>query len=216
MCGICGKLTAGTPVDPSLIEEMCIRMTHRGPDDQGAYVDGCVGLGNRRLSIQDLSPAGHMPMSDGAGKVWITYTGEVYNFPELRGELVSKGHSFRSGTDTEVVLRAYQEWGPACLNRFNGMFAFAIWDTEKQQLFLARDRMGIKPLYYSFNGATLLFASETKVLLADGEMGRDIDPRGLVNYFTFGHAVAPDTIFQSVKKLLPGYYMTGKELLEPV
>jgi asparagine synthase (glutamine-hydrolysing) len=207
MCGICGKLSTKGPVDPSLMEEMCVRMAHRGPDDQGIYVSDSLGLGNRRLAIQDLSPAGHMPMSNNTGSVWITYNGEVYNFRELRNELQAKGHQFRSGTDTEVVLRAYLEWGPRCLERFNGIFAFAIWDTGKQQLFLARDRMGIKPLYYSFNGSTFSFASETKVLLADMDISREIDPQGLVNYFTFGHAVAPDTIFQEVKKLLPGHYM---------
>src|SRR5918992_501186 len=206
MCGICGKLSAENPVSSGLIQEMCDLIAHRGPNDQGIYVDDCMGLGNRRLAIQDLTSAGHMPMSDSDGKIWITYNGEVYNFRELREELRQKGYSFQSGTDTEVVLYSYQKWGPSCLHRFNGMFAFAIWDLEKQQLFLARDRMGIKPLYCSYDHTALVFASEAKAILADPTVKRELHPRGLVNYFTFGHAVAPDTIFHNVKKLLPGHY----------
>lgn len=206
MCGICGKLSSDNPVSPELIQSMCDLTAHRGPDDQGVYVNDRVGLGSRRLAIQDLTAAGHMPMSDPSEKVWLSYNGEVYNFKELREELSAKGYQFRSGTDTEVVLYSYLEWGPACLNRFNGMFALAIWDSIKQQLFLARDRMGIKPLYYALDHTALVFASEPKAILADSNVKRKLHPRGMVNYFTFGHAVAPDTMFGSIKKLLPGHY----------
>ncbi|MFQ5873793.1 MAG: asparagine synthetase B family protein, partial [Dehalococcoidia bacterium] len=185
-------------------------MAHRGPDDQGTYVAPGIGLGNRRLAILDLSTAGHQPMSTPGSGLWITYNGEIYNHRELREELERCGHQFRSKTDTEVVLAAYQNWGPACLNKFNGMFAIGIWDARHRRLFLARDRIGIKPLYYYFDGYTLLFASEMKAILADPLVPRQLNPKGVANYFTFGHSVAPDTIFHNIKKVPPGHYLMCK------
>jgi len=207
MCGICGKFDVKKRVERSLIEKMCASISHRGPDDQGVYLGSSIGLGNRRLSIIDLSAAGHMPMSTTSGKLWITYNGEVYNHRELRTELQGYGYRFRSHTDTEVLLYAYHKWGPDCLSRFNGMFALAIWDEEKQQLFLARDRLGIKPLYYYFDGARIVFASEIKAILQDYGVSRELSQEGIINYFTFGHSMAPRTIFKNIHKLLPGHYL---------
>ncbi len=207
MCGICGKFDITERVERSLLEEMCASISHRGPDDQGVYLGSSIGLGNRRLSIIDLSPAGHMPMSTDSGKSWITYNGEVYNYRELRAELEKYGYRFRSNTDTEVVLNAYHKWGPDCLSRFNGMFALAIWDEEEQKLFLARDRLGIKPLYYYYDGARIIFASEIKAILQDHKVPRELSQEGIINYFTFGHSMAPRTIFKNIHKLLPGHYM---------
>ncbi len=183
-------------------------MAHRGPNDQGVYIGAHIGLGNRRLAIIDLSAAGHMPMSTESGKQWITYNGEVYNFKELRAELQSCGYRFRSNSDTEVVLYAYDKWGPDCVLRFNGMFALAIWDEVERRLFLARDRIGIKPLYYYFNGNAITFASEIKSILQDRRIPRELSQEGITNYFTYGHSVAPRTIFKNINKLLPGHHLT--------
>jgi asparagine synthase (glutamine-hydrolysing) len=207
MCGICGKLDVKERVERPLIEEMCSSIGHRGPDDQGVYLGTSIGLGNRRLAIIDLSEAGHMPMSTASGKLWITYNGEVYNHRELRTELQGYGYRFRSRADSEVVLYAYHKWGPDCLRRFNGMFALAIWDEEERRLFLARDRLGIKPVYYYFDGTRIIFASEIKAILQDHEVSRELSPEGITNYFTFGHSMAPRTIFKNIHKLLPGHYL---------
>ncbi len=208
MCGICGKLSLKGGIERPLIEKMCASLAHRGPDDQGVYTGTCVGLGNRRLAVIDLSTAGHMPMSTDSGKRWITYNGEVYNFKEIRTELEGYGYRFRSHTDTEVVLYAYDKWGADCLYRFNGMFALAIWDEERRQLFLARDRLGIKPLYYYCDPDKIIFASEIKAILQDPDISREISSEGMINYFTFGHSMAPRTIFKNIYKLLPGHYLT--------
>jgi asparagine synthase (glutamine-hydrolysing) len=208
MCGICGKLDIKGKVERSLIEKMCEVITHRGPDDQGIYVDTSIGLGNRRLAIIDLSSAGHMPMSTPSGNLWITYNGEIYNFKEIRQQLQDCGYSFHSNTDTEVALYAYHKWGPDCLHRFNGMFALAIWDVEKKLVFLARDRLGIKPLYYYYDGTRIIFASEIKAILQDSSVSRELSREGIINYFTFGHSIAPRTIFKNIYKLLPGHYLT--------
>jgi asparagine synthase (glutamine-hydrolysing) len=149
MCGIVGVVDLeGRAVSPALVKRMTDTIAHRGPDGEGQYVDPPIGLGHRRLAIIDLSDAGSQPMADTESQIFIIYNGEVYNFPELRKELEARGHRFRSATDTEVVLNAYKEWGESCVTRFNGMFAFAVWDTQKQKLTLARDRYGVKPLYY--------------------------------------------------------------------
>lgn len=208
MCGICGKFDVKERVDRSLIDGMCDTLAHRGPDDLGVYTGSMVGLGNRRLAIIDLSTAGHMPMSTVSGKLWITYNGEVYNYRELRAELQGYGYRFRSNTDTEVVLYAYDKWGPDCLHRFDGMFAIAIWDEEERRLFLARDRLGIKPLYYYFDGARIIFASEIKAILQDPAVSKELNPEGILNYFTFGHSMAPRTIFKNIYKLPPGNHLT--------
>jgi len=175
MCGICGQLNFnGKSIQKDVIKRMCRKMAHRGPDDEGYYIRGSVGLGHRRLAIIDLSPAGHQPMSNQDRTVWIVYNGEVYNFPKLRKELESKGYRFRSNTDTEVILYLYEELEEECLEKLNGMFAFAIWDERKRKLFLARDRLGIKPLYYYLDSEKLLFASEVRALLESGLMPKKL------------------------------------------
>ena len=208
MCGICG--TAGF-ADESLLARMTDLMTHRGPDDGGVYVspDRLFGLGNRRLSIIDLSSAGHMPMSNEDGKIWITYNGEIYNFPILRAELEAFGHNFRSHTDSEVLIHGYEQWGIDLLKRLNGMFAFAVLDLRLRpaKLVLARDRFGIKPLYYIHMGDRLLFASEIKSILAAPEVAREVDFGSLHRYLAFLWTPGPTTLFKGVYKLPPGHYM---------
>ena len=200
MCGICGIFNLnGEPVSPVDLRKMTDAIAHRGPDGEGFYTDSFIGLGHRRLAIIDLSPAGHQPMLTQDGQFAIIYNGEVYNFQELRAELESLGYQFRSRTDTEVVLNAYAEWGTECLNRFNGMFAFAIWDKTRQQLFLARDRYGIKPLYYSFQENRFMFASEQKAILALPAVRREIDLEALLEYFTFQNIFTDKTLLKGIR-----------------
>jgi asparagine synthase (glutamine-hydrolysing) len=207
MCGIAGVLSRnGAPVSEQLVAAMTRVIAHRGPDDEGVWVEGPAGLGNRRLAIIDLSRAGHQPMSDETGLV-ITYNGELYNFRELRGELERLGHRFRSQTDTEVVLRAYREWGSSCLDRFNGMFGFAIWDARKRELFLARDRYGIKPLYYASAGDDFVFGSEIKSLLKHPGLRVSVSLPHLLEYFTFQNVFSDGTLFEGVRLLRPGHFM---------
>lgn len=211
MCGIVGVYNLEErSIDPSLIQRMIDVLEHRGPDDKGIFCHNQVALGHCRLSIIDLSEAGHQPMSNEEGTIWIVHNGEIYNFQELRKTLKNLGYRFKSKTDTEVILHSYQEWGTNCLEKFNGMFAFAIWDKKKQQLFLARDRLGEKPLYYYFDQEKFVFASEIKAILKDNSIQRGLDSQGIVNYFTFGHSIAPDTIYKGIKKLLPGHYLILK------
>jgi asparagine synthase (glutamine-hydrolysing) len=202
MCGICGS--AGF-VDREALERMTDALVHRGPDDGGVYVDAAagIGLGNRRLSILDLSPNGHMPMTSAQTGVTLTYNGEVYNFRALRRELAARGHSFVSGTDTEVILRGYEEWGRGVLPRLNGIFALAIWDPRAGELAVARDRFGVKPLYYTVDGAALTFASEVKALIAGGYRPQGLDPAALHRYLAYLWVPAPRTLFPGVKKLEP-------------
>jgi len=178
-----------------------------GPDGQGISVHGPIGLGHRRLAILDLTPAGRQPMETAEGRFAISYNGEVYNFRELRGQLASLGHAFRSQTDTEVVLHAFAEWGPDCLRRFNGMFAFAVWDRERRALFLARDRYGIKPLHYARCRNAFLFASELKGLFAHPNCRPEIDPAALVEYLTFQNLLADRSLFRDVRLLPAGCWM---------
>jgi len=225
MCGICGIFNyAGTSfeITEDLIIEMRDTMIHRGPDDAGVYVsnDRRLGLGFRRLSIIDLSPAGHQPMCNEDGTIWITLNGEIYNYQELREELKGRGHRFKSRTDTEVVIHLYEEHGKDLVHKLRGMFAFAVWDNRKRQLLLARDRMGIKPLYYTLHpstvsGATsghsdgqLIFASEIKAILKHPSISREIDKEAFYHYLTFVTTPAPMTMFQGINKLPPGYLMT--------
>lgn len=206
MCGIAGIIGSR---DRDSIDAMVAAMRHRGPDDAGTWADDAahVMLGNRRLAIQDLSPAGHMPMSDGTR--WITYNGEVYNFPTLRTALEQNGHTFRSGSDTEVILAAYREWGTDCLHHLRGMFAFAIYDptVEDGRLFLARDHFGIKPLYWSRQDHTFVFASEIRAVLASGLVRRQINLAAVWDYLSFGSVIPPETIISDVFALLPGHAM---------
>jgi len=206
MCGISGTFGLA---DESVIHAMTEAMAHRGPDDQGIYLDpaGKVALGHRRLSIIDLSAAGHQPMSYDNERYWITYNGEIYNYREIRADLENRGHRFNSATDTEVILAAYAQWGASCLDRLRGMFAFAIWDSHQQELFLARDRFGIKPLLYAQSGDIFLFASEIKALLASGLVSRQVDRQAIWDYLSFGSIPQPRTILTQVKFLLPGHYM---------
>lgn len=221
MCGIAGFIAHS---DFDVFENNLITaretMSHRGPDDAGSYFDRTqgIGLAHRRLSIIDLSEAGHQPMSNHEGSLHIVYNGEIYNFMQVRRTLVNRGHRFLSSTDTEVLLNAYQQWGAACLERFSGMFALAIWDSRRQELFLARDRMGIKPLYYYHKNNTLLFASELKALMAFKAFPRLIDDGALCSYLHYQYIPAPQTIFQDTYKLLPGSYMLyqgAEPVIEP-
>jgi len=203
MCGVTGVLNLdGEPVSRVILHKMADAIAHRGPDGEGFYVEGPVGLGHRRLSIIDLSAAGHQPMASRDQQVVISYNGEVYNFQELRVELESLGHQFRSATDSEVVLNAWVEWGAGCVRRFNGMFAFAVWDKREQSLFLVRDRYGIKPMYYACFGRTFLFGSEQKAILEHPSVTRTLDGKALLEYFTFQNIFTDRTLLRGVK-LLP-------------
>ena len=208
MCGITGVLHFnGEPVSPVILRRMTDAVAHRGPDGEGHFIDGPAGLGHRRLSIIDLSPAGRQPMATPDGRYTITYNGEVYNFQELRVELESLGRRFHSRTDSEVVLKAYAEWGEQALLRFNGMFAFAIWDSFKQELVLARDRFGIKPLYYAVCGDKVLFGSEIKAIIANPAYRTAPDFEGLVEYFTFQNFFTDRTLFKDVRLLPAGTFL---------
>ena len=208
MCGIFGIVGSA---DASVGQRVATCLHHRGPDDHGVWVNATgapITLVNTRLSIIDLSPAGHMPMGSDDGAVWITYNGEMYVFAELRSELEARGHVFHSHTDTEVILHAYEQWGEDCLARFRGMFAFVIWDSRRQRLLAARDRLGIKPLYYAQAGDKLLLGSELKAFLATGLIRADLDLEALHHYLTFYSVPAPLTMLCGVRALLPGHYLT--------
>lgn len=211
MCGIAGIVQLGggaASVNREHLEAMCRALAHRGPDDQGVHVDGGVGLGNRRLAVIDPSPAGHQPLSNEDGTVWITYNGEVYNFPELREELARAGHVFRSDTDTETLVHGYEEHGVGVLEQLNGMFGLALWDAPRRRLVLARDGAGKKPLYYYRDGHRLLFASELRALLAGApDLDLTIDRAALHQYLIFGDFPAPVTPFERVRKLRAGEHL---------
>lgn len=204
MCGIAGIVGA---VQPGAVERMISVMQHRGPDGHGAYVDAVGGcqLGHARLAIIDTSSAAAQPMQY-AGRFWITYNGEVYNYRELRAELEGHGRAFMTHSDTEVVLAAYAEWGAGCVSRLSGMFAFAIWDSRRQELFLARDRLGIKPLYVTSAPGPFLFASELRGLLASGSVKRTADGRAICDFLSLGAVPQPRTILADVQMLLPGHH----------
>jgi asparagine synthase (glutamine-hydrolysing) len=211
MCGIAGLIRAVTPAGARPLVEVARSMAgvliHRGPDDAGAWEspDGSIALAHRRLSILDLSPLGRNPMPWDGGRLWITFNGEVYNFVELRAELEREGCTFRSRTDTEVILAAYDRWGTACVQRLAGMFAFALWDEPRARLWLVRDRLGKKPLYYSERDGALAFASELKALLADPSFPRGIDRQAVALYLRYGHVPAPLSIYAAARKLPPGH-----------
>lgn len=214
MCGIAGIYNYGSEqrVSEAQLRRMADTIRYRGPDDEGYYVapNGRLGLAHRRLSIIDLSAAGQQPMTNADRTQWITYNGEVYNYLELRTELVAQGYRFGNHTDSEVVLNLYDRYGPASLDRLNGMFAFAIWDERRQQLFIARDRFGVKPLYYFDDGQTFAFASEIKALLSLPQIKAKagINPAALVDYANFQYCLGDKTFFQHIKKLEPGCYLT--------
>lgn len=209
MCGIVGLVNNNKEIDEKLLSRMTEMLIHRGPDDSGLWIspDRKIGLGHRRLSIIDLSEAGREPMSDENGKFYIVYNGEIYNYMEIRKELIGKGYRFKSETDTEVILNAYKAWGTNCLARLNGMFAFGIYDAEKKKIFIARDRIGKKPLYWSQYKGKFAFASELKSILSDTEFPKDIDYRALNYYLTFGYIFRDLTIFEHARKLPPAHMM---------
>ena len=207
MCGIAGSLHMhGGVADPLRLQAMIAAIRYRGPDDTGIYSDGPVGLAHARLSIIDLA-GGHQPMAIANDSLWITFNGEIFNYIELREELIKKGHRFTSNSDTEVLLRLYEEEGERCVDRLNGQWAFAIWDTRKRKLFLSRDRFGVRPLYYTQAGDTFVFASEIKALLTCAEVECALDLIGLDQIFTFWVTVPPRTVFKGISQLPPGHSM---------
>ena len=211
MCGIAGKLRfqPGPPISRSEIEQMLRPMKYRGPDGQGIYLDKSVGLGHLRLSIIDVA-GGAQPMTNEDETVWIVFNGEIYNYQMLRKDLVARGHTFRTRSDTEVIVHLYEEYGLKCLDRLRGMFAFALWDQRRQRLFVARDRMGIKPVYYSQESKTIRFASELKAILADPEFPREPYLPALRQFFSFFYVPGEETPFKSIRKLLPGHYLLAE------
>lgn len=208
MCGIVGVVNrSGESIPANLLKRMTDVISHRGPDGEGQLCDGPVGLGHRRLAIIDLSAHGHQPMGNEDGSVIVVFNGEIYNFQKLRLELESRGHQFHSQTDTEVIVHAYEEWGDDCVARFNGMFAFAIWDRPKQRLFLARDRYGVKPLYWYFRDETLVFASEIKAILEHPAVSRQPCYQALDEYFSFQNIFSDLTFFEGIRLLPPATTM---------
>ena len=209
MCGICGQFNYrnGNPVEKNLIHSMSRQLIHRGPDDQGYYVEGAVGLGMRRLSIIDLT-TGHQPMSNEQGTIWIVFNGEIYNFEDLRRELQARGHVFRTKSDTETIIHAYEEWGLDAIRKLNGMFGLALWDSNKHELILARDPFGIKPLYYADLKGRLLFGSEIKSIMVEPTLQRTVDLAALDDFLTFTFVPSPHTLFEGIKKLPPGRCIT--------
>ncbi len=220
MCGICGIINYGgnSGVERETLVKMCRVIEHRGPDDEGvhlAWKDAQgkyrLGFGHRRLSIIDLSPLGHQPMSNEDNSIWITYNGEIYNFAEIKQELIGKGHKFKSHTDTEVIIHLYEEEGKDCVKKLRGMFAFAIWDEKKRILFAARDRLGVKPFYYYSDKDNFIFASEIKSILRSGLVTPEVNTGVLEMHLTLGYTPAPNTMFKNINKLLPGYSLTISE-----
>jgi len=213
MCGINGiaySSRSGRRVDPSLLARMRDVITHRGPDDEGIFVDGAVGLGHRRLSIVDVK-SGHQPMTNEDATLHVTYNGEIYNHADFREQLEARGHVYKTHCDTETILHLYEEHGTACVQHLRGMFAFAIWDQRRRELFIARDRLGVKPLYYAeLSDGRLIFGSELKALLLHPLLQRRIDPQAVEEYFAFGYVPDPKTIYRDVKKLEPGAYICMK------
>jgi asparagine synthase (glutamine-hydrolysing) len=206
MCGITGIFNVdGKPVAINTLKKMTDVIAHRGPDGEGYWTNSFIGFGHRRLAIIDLSPLGHQPMKNNDETMVITFNGEIYNFHALRKELQAKGHTFRSKTDTEVLLKTYQEWGDSCIHRLNGMFAFAIWDSRRNRLFAARDRYGIKPFYYYYANGVLLFASEVKAILEHPDVTASVSLPALNEYFSFQNIFSDQTLFEGIKLLPPAH-----------
>jgi len=209
MCGIAGLIFSdkSRPVDTSVIEEMCTVIHHRGPDEWGMWVEGQVGIGMKRLRIIDLA-GGHQPMANQAGTVRIVFNGEIYNYRELRADLEKRGYRFATNSDTESILHLYEEYGKECVNYLRGMFAFAIWDATSKRLFMARDRLGKKPLHYLHDGEKLVFGSEIKSILRYPGFKPEVNRPGIVNYVAYGYSPDPDTLFKGIRKLPPGHRLT--------
>jgi asparagine synthase (glutamine-hydrolysing) len=214
MCGIAGMMEADGSASRAerlgLIGRMCQAIEHRGPDDEGFHIDGGVALGMRRLSIIDLF-TGHQPISNEDGSVWVVFNGEIYNFRDLREGLIARGHTLRTNTDTEVIVHLYEEEGEACVGRLRGMFAFAIWDSRDRKLFVARDRVGIKPLHYWHAGGTLIFGSEIKSILQHPKVTREVNPQAISDFLSFNYVPDPATAFRGIHKLPPGHTLTFKD-----
>lgn len=208
MCGICGIYNgkSGEPVSGQLLERMTGSISHRGPDDSGAYLDGPLGLGFARLSIIDLS-GGHQPMTNETGDIWLVFNGEIWNYKELRKELIEKGHQFRTNSDTETIVHAYEEYGVDCVARLHGMFGFAIWDASRRRLLLARDRAGKKPLYYTRANGSFIFGSEIKALLHHPDVKRQADPQALADFLSVRYVPGPATLFANIYKVLAGHWL---------
>ncbi|MBA7478957.1 Asparagine synthetase [glutamine-hydrolyzing] 3 [subsurface metagenome] len=213
MCGIAGQFALnGDAADAALVGAMADRLLHRGPDGEGNFFSGPVGLAHRRLAIIDLSDEGRQPMANEDGSLWLVFNGEIYNYPELREELLAAGHRFASATDTEVILHAYEEWGRDCLHRFNGMWAFALWDERRRELFCARDRLGVKPFYYTTAGGSFLFASEIKALLAHPAAGGRPNDRMLMTFLAWGVADhTGETMYDGIFQLPPAHSVVVSE-----
>ena len=207
MCGICGVVSFDRSVDPDLVGDMVTSLEHRGPDDSAVVVDHGAVLGHSRLALIDVA-GGAQPLGSADGNLWVTFNGEVFNYVELREELRSHGHRFTTASDTEVIVHAYEEWGASCVERFNGQWALAVWDRRRRRLFLARDRMGVRPLYYRVLGRELAFASEVKTLFTDRSVTRELDPAGLKQVWTYWSCVAPSTVFTDIRQLPPGHVAT--------
>jgi len=210
MCGICGifEYQRYSDIPSELVHGMNQTMIHRGPDDGGVFVGAGIGLGHRRLSIIDLA-GGHQPMSNEDGAVWVLLNGEIYNYPELRAELLQRGHVFKTHSDTEAIVHAYEDHAEGCFAKLRGMFSIALWDSRQRKLVLARDRVGKKPLFYAADQQRILFGSELKSLLASGLLPREMDQQALSDYFSFGYIPAPKTIYRSVRKVMPGSYVVA-------
>ena len=208
MCGITGVLqfSDSARIDPGTVRGMCDVMAHRGPDDEGVYTNGPVGLGMRRLSIVDLA-TGHQPLSNEDDSLWIVFNGEIYNHADLRPQLEARGHVYRTHSDTETIVHLYEEYGHDCVQHLRGMFAFAIWDKRRQQLFIARDRLGIKPLYHHLTAEHLVFGSEIKVVLAHPKIAAQFHRAALPEYLAFGYLSGEDTFYDGIRKLMPGHWM---------
>ncbi|PKN08874.1 MAG: asparagine synthase (glutamine-hydrolyzing) [Deltaproteobacteria bacterium HGW-Deltaproteobacteria-8] len=218
MCGICGILSPLGQDQGATLNAMTTTLAHRGPDDSGVFSDDAQGiaLGHRRLSILDLSPLGHQPMVSASGRFVIVFNGEIYNFRALKTELEPLGHAFRGGSDTEVLLAAFEEWGEAALPRLNGMFALALWDRKERTLLLARDRMGKKPLYYGLAGKATVFGSELKALTIHSAFDARIDPDSLAAYFRLGYIPAPQSVYSAARKLPPAHALTLRPGQDPL
>ncbi len=210
MCGICGvfEYERRTDLPAAMIHDMNQTMIHRGPDDGGVFVGPGIGLGHRRLSIIDLA-GGHQPMSNEDGTIWVLLNGEIYNYPELRTELLQRGHVFTTKSDTEAIVHSYEDFGEGCFAKLRGMFSIALWDSRKRKLILARDRVGKKPLFYARDQNRILFGSELKALLASGLVSKEMDHEALSDYFSLGYVPAPKTIYRAVRKVMPGSYLVA-------
>src|SRR5690606_23286591 len=219
MCGIVGIFdTRGGEINRGLLERMSQTQIHRGPNEGAIHIEPGLGLGHRRLSIMDVA-GGQQPLFNEDGSVVVVFNGEIYNFQTLVAELTALGHQFRTHCDTEVIVHAWEQWGERCVDRFTGMFAFSLWDRHRQTLFMARDRLGIKPFYYSslYNGL-FLFSSELKALRACSELNRTFDHQAIAEYFAYGYIPEPRTIFNGTFKLKPGYFLKltrGQTTIQP-